>query len=186
MPPFVPPPVSRPVDRAAVRLRRLSVTTYWFVVTVGAVVTVVAVPFAIRSMSSAPAELWVLAALASLADSRPLRLPAPARSSATFVVSVCFCFAVLLLFGTADAIVIQVLTVSVAAPRLHLKAGAAAFLAARLACSLAVAGLAGSLLGVTGADFRSPLTIEGIGRVVVMIVAFVAVSCAINAGQAWW
>lgn len=186
MPPFAPPPASRPVDQAEVRLRRLSVTTYWFVVTVGAVLTVVAVPFAIRSMVSAPAELWVLAALASLADSRPLRLPAPARSSATFVVSVCFCFAVLLLFGTADAIVIQVLTVSVAAPRLHLKARAAAFLAARLACSLAVAGLAGSLLGVTGADFRSPLTIEGIGRIVVMIVAFVAVSCAINAGQAWW
>src|SRR5271170_702138 len=137
MPPFAPPPASRPIDQAAVRLRRLSVTTYGFVVTVGAVLTVVAVPFAIRSMMSAPAELWVLAALAALADSRPVRLPPPARSWATFVVSVCFCFAVLLLFGTADAIVIQVLTVAVAAPRLHLNAGAAAFVAARLVCSLA-------------------------------------------------
>ena len=185
MPPFAPPPASRPIDPAAVRLRRLSVTTYWFVVTVGAVLTVVAVPFAIRSMVSAPAELWVLAALASLADSRPVRLPPPARSWTTFVVSVCFCFAVLLLYGTADAIVIQVLTVSAAAPRLQLNRGAAAFVAARLACSLAVAGLAGSLLGVTSADFRGPLTIEDIAYVVVMIVAFVIVSGAINAGQAF-
>jgi diguanylate cyclase len=184
MPPFAPPPASRPNDQAAVRLRLLSVTTFWLVVAVGAVLSLVAVPFAIRSMLSAPAELWVLAALASVADSRPVRLPAPARGWTTFAVSVCFCFPVLLLFGTADAIVVQVVSVSVAALRLHLHKGAAAFLAARLACSLAVAGLAGSLLGLTRADFASPLTVEGIGRVVVMIVAFVAVSCAINAGQA--
>jgi diguanylate cyclase (GGDEF)-like protein len=184
MPPFAPPPASRPIDQAAVRLRRLSATTYWFVVLVGAVLSVVAVPFAIRSMLSAPAELWVLAGLASLADIRPVRLPAPARGWATFAVSVCFCFAVLLLFGIADAIVVQVVSVAIAAPRLHLSKGATAFLAARLACSLAVAGLAGSLLGLTSVDFGNPLTIDGVGRVVVMIVTFVAVSCAINAGQA--
>jgi diguanylate cyclase (GGDEF)-like protein len=158
--------------------------TYWLVVLSGAVLTVTAVKLAIAPMSSAPAELWVLAALAFAADIRPVRLPAAVRSWATFVVSVCFCFAILLLFGPAPAIVIQVLAVSLAARRLRLNSGAAALLAARLACSLAVAGLAAGLLGVTGADFRDPLTAGDIGGAIVIAVAFVAVSGAINAGRA--
>jgi diguanylate cyclase (GGDEF)-like protein len=145
------------------------------------VVTVVAVPFAIASMSSAPAEFWVLAGLALVADIQPVRLPAPARGWATFVVSICFCFATLLLYGAAAAIVVQVLAVSLAARRLHLNLGVAAFLAARLVCSFAVAGLIGTALGVTGVESRNLLDSDDIVRVFVIIVAFVAVSSAINA-----
>jgi diguanylate cyclase (GGDEF)-like protein len=135
-------------------------------------------------MSSAPAQLWVEAALASVVDIRPVRLPAAVRSWATFVVSVCFCFPILLLYGAAPAIVIQVLAVSLAARPLHLNAGASAFLAARMVCSLLIAGRIADLLGVTSADFRRQLTIEGADGVVVTIVAFVAVSTAINFSQA--
>jgi diguanylate cyclase (GGDEF)-like protein len=135
-------------------------------------------------MVSATAELWVLAGLALVADIRPVRLPAPSRSWATFMVSVCFCFAILLLFGAAPAIVIQVLAVCLAASRLQLRPGPASFLAARLVCSLAVAGLTAAMLGMTGDDARSPLTLGSIGGGVVIVVAFVAVSCAVNVCRA--
>jgi predicted signal transduction protein with EAL and GGDEF domain len=165
-------------------LRRLTVTAYWFVVLIGAVLTVAAVPFAITAMSSAPAQLWVEGALACVADLRPIRVPPAVRSWATFVISVCFCFPIMLLFGTAPAIVIQVIAVSLAARPLHLNWGAAAFLAARLVCSLAAAGQVANLLGVTIADFRRQLTVESASEILVVIVAFVAVSAVINFGQA--
>ena len=161
-----------------------SVTTYWLVVLIGATLTVAALPFAIRSVASAPTELWVLAGLSLVADIRPVPLPATTRSWATFVVSICFCFAILLLYGTPTAIVIQTLAVSVAAPRLRLNTAAAAFLAAQLACSLAAAGLTARLLHVTSADSSNPRTIASVGGLIAIIVVFVAVSSAINVTRA--
>jgi diguanylate cyclase (GGDEF)-like protein len=173
----------RPSDKAAVLMRRLAVTAYWLIVLIGAGSTVVAVPFAIAAMSSAPAQLWVEGALACLADIRPIRVPPTVRSWATFVISVCFCFPIMLLFGTAPAIVIQVIAVSLAARPLQLNWSAAGFLAARLVCSLMVAGQIANLLGVTVSDFRRQLTFESASEILVIIVAFVTVSTVINFGQ---
>jgi diguanylate cyclase (GGDEF)-like protein len=184
VPSFATPATSPPDDKAEVRLRRLAVTGYWFFVLAGLALTVGALPSAIAAMSSAPAQLWVEAALACLVDLRPIRLPAAMRSWATFVVSVCFCFPIMLLFGIAPAIVIQVLAVLLAARPLRLNPRAAAFLAARLVCSLAVAAQVAALAGVTSTDFRSPLTGAAAGGILLTIVAFVAVSSGINLGQA--
>jgi diguanylate cyclase (GGDEF)-like protein len=178
-------PASQPGDTGAAGLQRRPAIAYWLIVLVGVVVTVAALPSAIGQISSAPAEFWVLAALALVADIRPILLPAPARSWATFVASVCFCFAILLLYGAAAAIVVQVLAVPLAARRLHLNWGAAAFLAARLVCSLAAAGLTARLLGLTPAASRQLHAIDAIGDAILVTLVFVAVSCAINTGRAW-
>jgi predicted signal transduction protein with EAL and GGDEF domain len=184
VPSFATPAAPRPSGKAEARLRRLAVTGYWFFVLAGGVLTVAALPSAIAAMASAPAQLWVEGTFACLVDLRPIRLPAAMRSWATFVVSVCFCFPIMLLFGLAPAIVIQVLAVTLASRALRLNPAAAAFLAARLVCSFTVAAGAAELAGVTAADFRVPLTAPAAGGILLMIVAFVAVSSGINFGQA--
>jgi diguanylate cyclase (GGDEF)-like protein len=185
MPSFASPSVSRPSDKAAVQRQRLSVTGYWLVLGTGGGLTVAAVPFAIATMLTAPAQLWVEAAFACVADRQPVRVPVAVRRWATFVVSICFCFPIMLLYGIGAALVVQVVAVSLAARPLRLSLADAAFVAARLACSLAVAGGVARLLGVTAPDFRHALTIEDAARIGLTIAAFVAVSAAINFSRAW-
>ena len=94
-------------ETRAARLRGVAATAYWVVVAAGAVLAVVAMPSAVASLASADAGLLILAALALAADVRPVRLPPSAGRSMTFVVSVCFCFVILLLYGAAPAILVR-------------------------------------------------------------------------------
>ena len=172
-------PPSSDAARGA-RLREVAATVYWAVVAAGAVLAVVVMPSAVASMASADAGLLILGALALAADVRPVRLPAPARRSMTFVVSVCFCFVILLLYGAAPAILVEIVAVGTAARRLHLNLRSWAYLTARLVCSFAVAGVVARALHVSAAGVRTPLNLIGVADLALVALTFVAVSCLIN------
>jgi diguanylate cyclase (GGDEF)-like protein len=155
------------------------VAAFWLVVLTGAALTITALPTAIDFATTAPPEFWILAALALVADLTPFRLPPPARRSTTFVVSACFCFAIALLYRAPPAIVIQVLAVGVAAARLHLRWPSSVFLAARLVCSLAVAGWVASLVPPYEAGMPRPRVTAVVGAVIV-VVAFLVVTLVIS------
>src|SRR5215831_16908720 len=93
--------VFQPLDEAhATQVIRVATSVYRVVVAAGAIVTLVAAVPAAAFLPSAEPEFWILAALAAVADVQPVRLPLAVRRSMTFVVSLCFCFAILLLYGT--------------------------------------------------------------------------------------
>jgi predicted signal transduction protein with EAL and GGDEF domain len=144
------------------------------------VLTAASVPVAAVFVASAPGDFWVLTALALAADVRPVPLPPSARRSTTFVVSVSFCFVILLLYGTAPAIVVQVAAVAVAARRLHLNRRSWAFLSARLACSFAAAGAVAGLLGMSAEEIRRSLSPAGTAGLVLIGFVLLAVSLTIN------
>jgi diguanylate cyclase (GGDEF)-like protein len=173
------------VDEGPVRrLRLMRMSVYWVVVAAGAGLTVAALPSAVAFMSGAEFEFWILVALALVADVRPVMLPAPMRRSTTFVVSVCFCFVILLLYGAPAAIVVEIGAVGVAARKLRLSAQSWAYLSARLVCSFAVAGAVRGALGVSGDEVRNPLGIAGVLGLALIAAAFVAVSCTISVARA--
>src|SRR5262245_48202984 len=128
-------------DRTQRRRRVAASAAFWAIVVAGAGLTVAAALTGLPSYASADKDLWILAALALAADLVPFRLPPPARRTTTFLLSPCFCFSILLLYPPANGVVIQVLAVAIAAPRLHLRWPSLAFLTARLVVSLSVAYL---------------------------------------------
>jgi EAL domain-containing protein (putative c-di-GMP-specific phosphodiesterase class I)/GGDEF domain-containing protein len=176
------PPFAGPRNQ---RLRRVAASaTFFGVVAVAAVLTAVAAWQGLGQLRAMSGEFWVLAALAVVADVVPFRLPPPARRTTTFLFSPCFCFAIMLLYPPASAIVIQVVAIAVAAPRLHMRWPALAFLTARLVCSLAFAGWVDDLLGVRTADIRDhPSLAADIGAVVVAL-NFLAVTVLISVAGA--
>jgi diguanylate cyclase len=158
---------------------RLAVVAFWLVVVAGAALTAAALPTAIAFSTSAPPEFWVLAALALVADLTPFRLPPPARRSTIFLVSVCFCFAIALLYGAPPAMIVQVLAVGAAVPRLHLRWPSSAFLTAGLICSLAAAGWVASLMPVYAAGMPRPYVKAVLVAAMVML-TFLVVTLAIS------
>jgi diguanylate cyclase (GGDEF)-like protein len=158
---------------------------YWVIVGTGVALTVVTVPFTVAFMVSAPAEFWILVLLALAADVRPVRLPPAMRRSTTFVVSVCFCFVILLFYGIAPAIVAETVAVGSSARRLHLSLRSWAYLTARLVCSFAAAGVVARLVHVSREDFVAPLGMGGVLDLALIAFTFVAVSCAINVAGAY-
>src|SRR6516164_7706286 len=77
---------------------RLALVVYLLVVATGAVLALFALRGAAGFLASAPEDFWVLAGFALIADIRPFPLPATSRRSSVFVVSLCFCFAIMLLW----------------------------------------------------------------------------------------
>ena len=98
----------------------------------------------------------------------------------TFVVSVCFCFVILLLYGAAPAILVEIVAVGTAARRLHLNLRSWAYLTARLVCSFAVAGAVAEALYESAAEVRGPFGLVGVEDLALIALTFVAVSCVIN------
>src|SRR5262245_53855517 len=127
-------------DRAQRWRRAAASAAFWAIVIGGATFTVASVVHGLPSYPSADKDLWILAFLALAADLVPFRLPPPARRTTTFLLSPCFCFSIMLLYPPANGVMTQVAAIAVAAPRLHLRWPSLAFLTARLACSLTVAG----------------------------------------------
>lgn len=87
-----------------------------------------------------PGQFWALACLAILADLRPIPLADPARRPATVFLSVCFTFAILLVWGVGPAIAVQALATVIASLRLRLPFERAAVLMAQLVLALIAAG----------------------------------------------
>jgi diguanylate cyclase (GGDEF)-like protein len=86
----------------------------------------------------APSTYWLLAVLAVLADLRPLPPPGGRPASAVFP-SICFTFAILLMWGVAPAVVVQTAAVVVSSIRLRHRPWRAAFNASQYALAFAAA-----------------------------------------------
>ncbi|MEV0719018.1 bifunctional diguanylate cyclase/phosphodiesterase [Asanoa sp. NPDC050611] len=113
---------------------------FWLVVGAGAVFIGVAAFNGLPSYPSAHMDIWILAGLALASDLVPFRLPPPARRTTTFLLSPCFCFSIFLLYPPATGVVVQVLAIAFAAPRLHMRWPSLLFLTARLVWALTIAG----------------------------------------------
>jgi diguanylate cyclase (GGDEF)-like protein len=107
---------------------------------VAIVMTAIALPDLGRHLSVDQYDYWLLAAMAVIGDSRPVT-PAGARSSLTVFPSICFTFAILLIWGFAAAVLVQTAAVAVSSIRLRHRLWRAAFNASQYAISFGAASL---------------------------------------------
>ena len=139
------------IEYLEVRLLRLAHTRWIVFVSavcvVAGLLVVWSVPGAVAAAHGASREFWIIGGLAVIADVRPSPLPQDRAWPSRTVLSVCFTFAMLLIWGPAPAIVVQAIAAAVAVLRLRLAPAEGAFLAARLICALGAAGLAQSMIG---------------------------------------
>jgi diguanylate cyclase (GGDEF)-like protein len=128
--------------RHRLRVARLLVVA---VGTLAAATVVAALPGAVRFVAGAPAEFWAISLLALVVD-----LPVYGRRERTTrlrpTLSVCFTFAIFLLWGAAPAIVVQALTV-VAPIAQKQRPNMTVYLTSRLVLALAVAESVVALVG---------------------------------------
>ncbi|MEN3305530.1 MAG: hypothetical protein V7603_1732 [Micromonosporaceae bacterium] len=90
------------------------------------------------TLQHAPGGYWLMAGLAVLADARPLR-PGARRQLSPVCPSICFTFAILLTWGFAPAVAVQVAAVAVSSVRLGHRPWRATFNASQYALAFAAA-----------------------------------------------
>jgi predicted signal transduction protein with EAL and GGDEF domain len=145
-------------------------STYAVIVGTGAALVVLSVPRTFRFMAHAPVEFWLLAALALVVELSPLTIPHERRSPTRLAVSLCLTFAIMLLWGSAVAIVVQALAVGVAALRERRPVTDFAFDAARFSLAFLAAGWAeGRIVGAP----RLGMDIDEFGVATVVVVPLV-------------
>jgi EAL domain-containing protein (putative c-di-GMP-specific phosphodiesterase class I) len=101
---------------------------------------------------------YIVAGLALLADTQPFRIGDESLQPAYVFISICFTFALLLLFGLAPALLVQFLASVIATIRLRLTFGEAVITVGRLLLALAAANLVLDLIGPT--PFRIGVRID--------------------------
>jgi predicted signal transduction protein with EAL and GGDEF domain len=140
--------------RSKVRLTQLIV---WAVVAAAAGVLVWALPTAIRFLSEAPSGFWSMALAALVVDVPLFGVAGRQDLRVRSTLSVCFVFAIFVLWGVAPAIVVQAVAgaVSVTGQRYELRSGL--FFTSRLVLAVTVAELL-----VDFADPR-PINTQGSG-----------------------
>jgi diguanylate cyclase (GGDEF)-like protein len=99
-----------------------------------------AIPSLDHVLDHAPTTYWLMAGLAVLADLRPLPPPGGRPTSAVFP-SICFTFAILLMWGFAAAVVVQTAAVVASSARLRHRPWRAAFNASQYALAFGAAAL---------------------------------------------
>jgi diguanylate cyclase len=106
------------------------------------------------SVGALPVSFWVIAALAVVVDARPLaaRAPAEARDDAGVFGSIAFTFAILLGWGLALAVVVQVAAVIVSSVRLRHAVWRGAFNAGQYTMAFAAASLVLTVAGGAAQD----------------------------------
>ncbi|HEU0241715.1 MAG TPA: EAL domain-containing protein [Micromonosporaceae bacterium] len=138
-----------------------------------------------------PATYWLLAFLAVIADLRPF--PPPGRQRSVVFPSICFTFAILLMWGFDAAVVVQTAAVVASAVRLQHRPWRAAFNAAQYAISFAAASaVLHTAEGMPFAPGGSPgwpdvgiaLTAAAVWFVVNNVLVTTAV--ALRFGGSWW
>ncbi len=87
------------------------------------------------------AEFWILAGVAVVAEARPFTAPGAARRMTAVHLSLCFTFAIMLLWGPGPAIAVQSVAIMTAELRQRLGLSRAVLTAARMACALFAAGV---------------------------------------------
>jgi diguanylate cyclase len=90
-------------------------------------------------LSTAPTDFWLLSALAVVSDARPFSLPVTRRRQTTVFLSVCFSYAILLLWGLGPAIATQTVATSAALLRRRSPLTRGIFTISRLALALSAA-----------------------------------------------
>jgi diguanylate cyclase (GGDEF)-like protein len=92
-------------------------------------------------LHTAPWEFWTLSVLAVLSDAYPFPLSRSGRWPTAVHPSICFSFAILLLWGPAPAILVQAVAGAAAAARLRMSLTDALLSVGRLVGTLAAAGM---------------------------------------------
>jgi diguanylate cyclase (GGDEF)-like protein len=156
------------------------------------VITALAVPGLHNTLDGSRRIYWLLAALAILADARPL-VPPGARAALTVFPSICFTFAVLLMWGFSAAVVVQTAAVAVSSFRLRHRVWRAAFNASQYALSFGAASL---ILRLSDGNPFAPGGTPGWIDVVIALVAaavwfavnysLVTFAVGLRFGGSWW
>lgn len=99
--------------------RMVARSIYSIILMSGAVALFVSIPAFLRALPGAPLELWVLVLVTLFAELTPLVIPHERRQSTQLAVSLSLTFGMLLMWGSAVAIVVQTLALGVAQLRLR-------------------------------------------------------------------
>ena len=118
------------------------------------------------ALAHVPSAFWVLAVLAVVADALPFAVPGAARRARPVFVSVCFTFAIMLLWGAGPAVAVQAVSVTVAGIRQQLGVARTLFTMGRLSAALVAADAVLSASGTPAFTIGEPL-----GRADVIAVA---------------
>ncbi len=139
------------------------------VITVAAIILLLGVPRLSVFIRVAPWEFWTLAALALIGDARPFALSGDRRFPTTIYPSVCFSFAVLLVWGPVPAVAVQAVAAVAGTIRLRMSVGTALFTVGRLVCAMTAAAAVLWLLGP--APFRLGMHVDRTGLVAIVAAA---------------
>jgi diguanylate cyclase (GGDEF)-like protein len=141
------------------------------------IVVLIAVAVVAPSLTELPAvlravdpEFWLIAVLAVAVDTRPLRAPGRAPLASVFP-SIAFTFALLLGWGLAPAVIVQLLAVIVSSIRLDHAPWRAVFNAGQYAIAFAAANLVLQLSGVVRLAEDFPAARTGTLGVLMILVA---------------
>jgi diguanylate cyclase (GGDEF)-like protein len=141
--------------------------------------------------SHSPATYWLLAVLAVVADLRPF--PPPGGQRSVVFPSICFTFAILLMWGFAAAVVVQTAAVVASAVRMQHRPWRAAFNAAQYAIAFGAAALV--LLATEGQPFAPGgkpgwtdvgLALAAAAVWFVVNNVLVTTAVALRFGGSWW
>ncbi len=122
------------------------------------------------------AEFWILAVVAVVAEARPFTAPGVARRMTAVHLSLCFTFAIMLLWGPGLAIAVQSFAVIVAELRQRLGLSRAGLTAARMAVALVAADAVFRQVGPPTLGLGDRLTQADVIAVLVAAVVWFAVN----------
>jgi diguanylate cyclase (GGDEF)-like protein len=131
--------------------------------------------------AAAHGSFWVMAGLAVLVDLRPFLAPGRRESMPVFP-STCFTFAILLAWGLAPAATVQIAAACGSALVMRHAPWRAAFNAGQYVLAFAAASV---VLGLGGRGPQLPMTVGGVGLMLVAAVAWFAVNNALVTTAVW-
>ncbi len=160
--------VTRP--RATSRQALVFWGTYAVIVATGGALVLLSIPGTLRFVPEAPVEFWLLSILALLVELSPLTIPHERRQPTRLTVSLSLTFAIMLLWGSAVAIVVQTLALGVAALRERRPLTEFVFDVARFSLAFRVASWAE---GRIGGEATLGMDIDEFGLATVVLVPLV-------------
>ena len=137
--------VTRP--RATSRQALVVWGIYAVIVATGAALVLLSIADTLHFLPEAPVEFWLLSILALMVELSPLTISHERRQPTRLAVSLSLTFAIMLLWGSAAAIVVQTLALGVAALRGHRLLTDFAFDVARFSLAFVAAGWAEGRIG---------------------------------------
>jgi diguanylate cyclase (GGDEF)-like protein len=159
---------------------------------VALVCAAIAVPELGHNLGRSTYVFWILAGLAVLGDARPVT-PGGSRSAAVVFPSICFTFAILLMWGFEAAVLVQTAAVAVSSIRLRHRLWRATFNASQYALAFAAASLvlrlsSGLPFGPGGEPASVDVLIAVVAASAWFVVNYSLVTAAVGLrfGGSWW